>query len=272
MRHTRNFYLTFTSLTFLLFHVASFSQEKKINKNGHFYFSWGYNKEWYSASNIHIDQPSLNNNYTFQKTLAHDHIGWDKLFQRALTIPQYNYRLGYFFDQKQNWGFELNFDHTKYVVTEEQTVHITGTMNNVPVDMFAITTDAVLRYQLNNGANFFLFNLVRRLNIFTSSSEKIQVDFLGKAGVGPVIPHVQNTIFGNENTPHFQFGGWNTGLEATVKAIFFKHIYLEFCGKFDYARYSRLKIYEGFANHSFFTRELILNLGYTFSIGKKTDK
>lgn len=267
--NSKYFQTIFLILFLLAVHSVGFSQEKKFIKNGHFYFSWGYNTESYSKSDIHIVQPSLHNDYVFNNTLAHDHIGWNELFQHDLTIPQYNYRLGYFFNEKQTWGIELNFDHTKYVVTSGQTVHVTGIMNDSPIDMNVITGDSVLRYQLNNGANFFLLNLVRRINIFTSSSKKFQVDALLKGGIGPVIPHVQNTIFGKDNVPHFQFGGWNTGIEITIKATFFKFIYLEFCDKGDYARYSNLKVYEGTAAQSFFTHELILNLGITFPLGKK---
>jgi hypothetical protein len=52
---------------------------------------------------------------------------------------------------------------------------------------------------------------------------------------------------------------------------FFRHIYLEFAGKLDYARYSNLKIYKGEASHAFGTAEIILNLGYTFGKGTRSD-
>ena len=94
----------------------------KIVKNGVLYASWGYNTEWYTHSNIHIVQNSLQNNFTFENIEAHDHIGWDHLFHVQFTIPQYNYRIGYFFDKKQLWAFELNFDHTKYVVSFSMSV------------------------------------------------------------------------------------------------------------------------------------------------------
>ncbi len=248
----------------------SFSQDEKAQRSGRFYFSWGYNHEAYSTSNIHIVQPALGNDYVFNNTVAHDKIGWNQLFSHDLTIPQYNYRIGYFYNDK--WAIELNFDHTKYVVTEGQAIRVTGKMGDLPVDMQVVTGDSVLLYQLNNGANFFLFNIVRRLQLCASSSGKAVLDLLGKAGVGPVVPHVQNTIFGKDNVPHFQFGGWNTGLEAALKATFFHHAYLEFCGKLDYASYSGLRIYEGTAAHHFTTRELVLNLGYTFPMGKKVQK
>src|SRR6187402_1848034 len=89
----------------LLFFIPfiGFAQEKKAKK--HFikevYFSWGYNTEWYTKSNVHISQPSLGNDYTFKSIKGHDHRGWDEgLFQKALTIPQYNYRLGFVLNEE----------------------------------------------------------------------------------------------------------------------------------------------------------------------------
>src|SRR5215475_2304562 len=87
----------------------SFAQQEKKKK--HFikevYFSWGYNKEWYTHSNVHISQPSLGNDYTFKGIKGHDHPGWDEgLFSKALSIPQYNYRLGFVLNEEKGWAFE----------------------------------------------------------------------------------------------------------------------------------------------------------------------
>jgi hypothetical protein len=243
--------------------LASFSQKRFVS-TGNYYLSWGYNTEWYSTSNIHAALPDLNSDFTYQNIQGHDHIGWDKLFQRAITIPQYNYRIGYFFNEKQDLGIELNFDHTKYVVTQGQSVKVSGKMNGRSIDTTVVVAYNTLDYQLNNGANFFLFNIVKKLNIYETPKGGINICGLGKFGVGPLIPHVQNRIFGNDNIPHFQFGGWNTGIEAGLKVTIAKHIYLEFCNKLDYARYSQLDVYKGKVNQSFFCYELILNLGYTF--------
>ncbi len=243
--------------------------QKKIVKNGAFYLSWGYNTEWYGNSNIHVVQNNLNSDYTFKNIQAHDHIGWDKLFQRELTIPQYNYRIGYFFNEKQDLALEINFDHTKYIVTQGQTTNVSGKMNGKAIDTTVVVSYNVLDYQLNNGANFFLINIVKKLNIYKTSGDFINICGLGKFGVGPLVPHVQNRIFGKDNVPHFQIGGWNTGIEAGIKATFAKHIYLEFCNKLDYARYYGLEVFGGKVNQSFFCYELILSLGYTFNTGKK---
>jgi len=242
----------------------------KIVGNGSLYFSWGYNTEWYTRSTVHVKQPGLQNDYELQSVKAHDHRGWDEgLFQKQLTIPQYNYRLGYFFNKKQDLAFEINFDHTKYIITDGQSVRVKGTMADRPVDeTIVFDNNKGFSYFLNNGANFLLFNLVKRFELYNAPTRLLRVDLLAKAGIGPVIPHVENTLFGQANDPGFQLGGWNTGVETALRFSFLKYGYLEFAQKADYARYSGLAVYQGKAHQSFGTYELILNLGFMLPTGK----
>jgi hypothetical protein len=246
------------------------AQKNRRTRKGELYFSWGYNTEWYTRSNLHIVQPELGNKYTFRNIRGHDHEGWDEgLFSKALTIPQYNYRLGYFFNKKKNLAIEINFDHTKFIFAD-QNARLTGTIHGKHVDTTVAFNEANgFFYYLNNGANFLLFNIVKRWPVYTIPSEKIKIDFLGKAGIGPVIPHVENSFFDQKNKPDFQFGGWNVGVEGAARVTFFNTVYLEFAAKGDYARYSHLHIYKGRARQAFGTFELIGNLGLTFPVGKK---
>ena len=261
-----------TAIAFLVNLVPFFvaAQSKHSNRKGEFYFSWGYNKEWYTRSNVHVVQPELGNNYTFRNIRAHDNPGWDKgIFDRAMTIPQYNYRIGYFFNKEKGLAIEINFDHTKYII-DHQDAHYKGMKGGKAVDSsIAFTQENGFYYFLNNGANFLLFNIVKRWGLYQSSNSNFKLDALGKAGVGPVIPHVENSFFGNKNKPHFQIGGWNVGVETAIKATFFNTVFLEVSQKVDYARYSNLKIYKGTAKHAFGTYELIANLGFTIPAGKK---
>lgn len=263
----------FIGLTFIFTVTLSCfatAQAKKPRHKGEFYFSWGYNTEWYTRSNVHISQPSLGNNYTFTSIRGVDHRGWDEgLFSEPLSIPQYNYRLGYIFNEEKDLGFEINFDHTKFIFSD-QNAHIKGTLNGRAVDStIAFSQQNGFYYFLNNGANFLLFNIVKRWHFYRAPTGKLKVDLLGKAGIGPVIPHVQNSLFGHPNDQGFQFGGWNTGVEGSLRATFFKFVYLEFCNKLDYARYSNLGIYQGTARQAFGTYEWILNLGITLPTGNR---
>jgi hypothetical protein len=255
---------------------ADVSTSKKKERKGEFYFSWGYNTEWFTHSNLKINQPSLGNDFTFVDISGHDHKGWDdKLFTKPISIPQYNYRIGYIFNKEKGLGVEINFDHTKFIFGDNQMVHIKGQFAGKPVDgqvLFASSSPGSVDssyYYLNNGANFLLFNIVKRWPIWINKKQTIRIDGLGKFGIGPVIPHVQNKFFDQpQNDPHFQFGGWNVGVEGDLKATFFHYIFLEYGNKLDYARYSGLKIYQGTAKQAFGTYEMILNLGVSFPIGK----
>lgn len=242
------------------------AQETTAFKKGNFYFSWGYNKEWYTNSTIKVNQPSLGNHFAFVNVMASDKPGWDKgIFNQAISIPQYNYRVGYFF--KDDWAFEINFDHTKFQVNENQLIHVKGTMNHKPVDTFMVNGPNVLKYQLNNGANFFLFNLVHRKKI-GRVAKNIDASVLMKGGVGFMVPHVQNTIFGKDNDAGFQFGGLDLGVEGTVRLTFFNHVYLEYCNKLVFTDYWGLSAYEGKAKQVFGTYEMILNLGGTLNLSR----
>lgn len=237
-----------------------------VGRKGEFYLSWGYNEEWYTQSNIHVSQPSLGNHYTFKKTLAVDKPGWNgHFFKKDLTIPQYNYRIGYFF--KDNWAVELNFDHAKYVVAKKQLLHVKGVINNHPMDEYVENSPAVLEYQLNNGANFFLFNLVHRIQIPHLDFKNFNAALLLKGGLGFMVPHVENTIYGEKNRKGFQFGGLDMGVEGALRLTFFRHLYLEYTNKLVYANYWGLKIYKGKARQAFGTYEMIANLGASFPLG-----
>jgi hypothetical protein len=262
--------ILFTVGIMLLFSISSMAQKKIKERKKEFYFSWGYNKEWYTNSTVKINQPNLGNNYSFVQIKGHDHPGWDEgIFSKPLTVPQYNYRVGLFINKKRGIAIELNFDHTKFIFADQQ-AKIKGILNGRYVDSnISFNRDSGFYYYLNNGANFFLFNIVKRWQWYTSKSQHIKIDVLGKAGIGPVVPHVENSFFKKVNADGFQLGGWNVGIEAALRATFYKYIFIEYCNKLDYARYSNLKVFEGRAKHAFGTYEMIVNIGCTFPVGNK---
>ncbi|MBI3883452.1 MAG: hypothetical protein HY305_04345 [Sphingobacteriales bacterium] len=265
------------ALTCIMLVATISTQAQKKERKREFYFSWGYNTESYTNSNVRITQHSLGNNFTFVNVNGRDHKGWNEgIFNQAISIPQYNYRLGLILNRKRGIGVEINFDHTKFIFAD-QTARLKGTLNGRQVDTLVNFNKANgYYYYLNNGANFLLFNIVKRWHLYANQKKTIQIDGLGKFGIGPVIPHVENGFLLNDSTnpqkpnePHFQIGGWNIGAEGAIRATFFKNVYLEYSNKVDYARYSNLKIYEGTARHAFGTYEMILSLGITLPTGKR---
>src|ERR1022692_4052451 len=169
-------------LVLSLLPMVGYSQEvqKKSDRSKHFYFSWGYNGDRYTRTDIHIVQPSFDNDYTFSNIKAQDHKGWDEqFFEKPITVPQYNYRLGWWFNEKRNIGFEINFDHTKFILTDGQFAHLTGTLGGRIVDTTINFSTPQFSYFLNNGANFFCFNIVKRIKIIENKKGTFRLDLLG---------------------------------------------------------------------------------------------
>jgi hypothetical protein len=253
------------------FSIHLFAQREIVsnsNFNKEVYFSWGYNKEWYAKSDIHVKQAELGNDYYFINTIAHDKPGWTSgILNKALTIPQYNYRLGWRYNNSS--AIELNFDHTKYQVSEFQKLHVKGIINNKEIDTLMDNAGKkVLDYQLNNGANFFLFNWVKFFPLKTFG-KYLDIIFVSKQGLGFVYPHVENTIFGVSNIPRFQFGGFDIGYEAGVNIRIFKYFFIEYTNKVDYAWYRKLKVSKGFIDQKLATFEVILLGGFNIPLVKK---
>jgi len=228
-----------------------------------FFVSWGYNGDSYTKSDLHITQPPLGNDFTLVDVRARDRKQWTNIFGNSLTVPQYNFRFGVFFNER--WGLELAHDHIKWIVREDQEVRMIGTLNGATVDAPVTLNREFLRYQLNNGANPLCVNLIRRVRLRGEPRRTGYVAFLAKAGGGFANPHTENVLFGQPNEKGFQFfQGWNVDAVAAVRMNILKRFYLEFEEKVLYVRYFGLKVDRGMARHSVKANEFSFNFGMAF--------
>ncbi len=241
------------------------------------YFSVGASRENWAPTNIHISQPSLGNNFTVYHVRADDDPSWDNTFG-----GQYNLRLGAFFDESRTWGVELNFDHTKYTSIIGQTAQVTGTIAGKPVNANYQLTQQFFSYDLHNGANHLMVNLVKRLPLIGELDEPFSVAAIGKVGVGVMLPHPENTIMGEYDDVGqkvlnnligvhqgwWQLDGFTTGIEVGLRANLTRHIYIEITDKVAYAQLGDVSVYQGTASHNLWMNEIILSLGITFGGGR----
>lgn len=244
---------------------------KKIK--GTFYGGWGYNKDWFSKSDLHFKNTSneynpatrLNDQYDFTvyDAKAKDRTGFKDILRTDLSIPQYVYRFGYYFNDKYNLGIELNFDHVKYVVIDYQTLHVKGTIREQAIDQDTlIDPNTFLHFEHTNGANFLMLNIMKRQRLVSFKNEHHQLFGIAKLGAGPVIPKTDVRLFGQDMDNCFHIAGYCAGLEVGFRYEAFKHVYLEYTGKGAFANYTNvLVIGSGKAHHYFWTFENILVLG-----------
>ena len=84
--------------------LTNFDVKNKVI-NG-LYLQWGYNTEWYTKSNIHFRDlvNGVNHDFTIYKAKAHDRNDLDAITKKPIeiSIPQYNYRIGFYLNAKKN--------------------------------------------------------------------------------------------------------------------------------------------------------------------------
>jgi hypothetical protein len=246
---------------------------------GEWYFSWGYSKEYWQPSDIHISQPALGNDFTIHDVRAEDYPQWNSgVFNKQLTDPEYSVRVGHFFDKYRTLALELNYDHTKYSSYIDQNARVSGKISGNYVDMIQLLSYDYFHYNLHNGANHVMINIVKRIPILGEVNQTFSLAGMLKAGAGIMLPHSENEIMGNTNnvgskefgnyvgfkSGWWQLNGWTAGIEAGFRFGVYSPIYLEFTGKEAYSRLYNVPVYEGTAEQTLWMSELILSLGYTF--------
>ena len=125
----------FCTLTIVFSTLGLVGQSDLGGKRGSVFFYWGYNRSIFSKSNLHFAGP--NYDFTLYDITASDRPtkpGLVYLYPPTATVPQYNFRLGYFINDRLSVSGGL--DHMKYVVHQNQEVRISG----------VITSDASTKY------------------------------------------------------------------------------------------------------------------------------
>jgi hypothetical protein len=243
-------------------------------QKGDFYFSWGYNKDWFSKSDIHFkntttergaDLHSKSYDFTLYDVEAKDRPGFKDILRTDITIPQYVYRIGYFFNDKHDLGIELNFDHVKYVMRDWQTLHLKGNIHGKYYDQDTLVSpDNFLAFEHSDGANFLLVNLVKRKKLLNSKNGKHHLSGIIKIGAGIGIPKTRVQLFGETLDNRFHIAGSVAGIEGGLRYDS-RYFFAEYTFKGSFANYSNVLVMgTGKAYHHFWTLENILTVGLQF--------
>ncbi len=204
------------------------------------YIQWGYNTEWYTKSNIRVIMPG-GTDFTLHNAKAHDRPDLDAIYKKPLdvSIPQYNYRLGFYLNKKHSRALEINFDHAKYIVTDGQRVRVSGTIDGKRVDGDSTLNPATfLHFEHTDGANWLHINYVQQQTLLMKKKKNTPLlTFIWKAGAGINIPRSDFTWKGDRLNNNFHVAGYNFGAEAGVRFYPLKKFFLEFTGKTGYVRY-----------------------------------
>ncbi|GAB3951919.1 membrane protein [Spirosoma harenae] len=239
-------------------------------RRGSLYFTWGYNREWYTRSTIHFRNTTTDNyDFTFFKAQAHDRPDLTDFYKLDnLTVPQYDMNLGYFFNDKHDLGIELSWDHLKYIVTDNQVIHVQGQIRGHQINKDTLVTPDFVHLQHTNGNNYLMLNLVKRKKLW--QTKYLQLSAIGKVGGGILFSYTISTILGDVQEGPFHYHGVVAGMSGGLKLDFFKYFFLQTDLQGAWADYTNTRLgtdQQGLATHHFYSLQYKYQFGFNFPFG-----
>lgn len=257
--------------------------DRALKDEGNWYASWGYSRQQYARSDIHVSQPELGNDFTIRQAAGSDYPTTpretlDSILNLDFTTPQENIRIGKFMNPEKTFAIEFSLDHTKYNTDFDQTVPVNGMINNQPVNGSLQLTPQNFTYALHNGLNHIMVNAVWLHHLRGPQQQAGDLQLISRAGAGILLPHADNRILGNENqvgpknqnvccfakNDWWQLNGWTAGVEVGLRYRVYKTMYLELTQKLAYGALRGVPVYQGSADQSLWMSEQVFSAGFLF--------
>lgn len=217
-----------------LFSQENPSKYSESNK-GKFFVYWGGNRESYSDSDIRFKGADYD--FTIYDVEAHDKPkGWhlDYINPKKMTIPQTNFKIGYFITDKYNISFGV--DHMKYVMTQNKRVKYSGYYPNQGIynenpSANELTLDEdFLTFEHTDGLNYINSEISRFEDVSKlfkiQNTDKFQVNLQGGIGGGILYPKTNAKLLGKERHDDFHVSGYGVSAKAGINLTFFKHFFI----------------------------------------------
>jgi hypothetical protein len=215
----------------ILFKPVIAQKTSSVTK-GDFFFSWGYSREWFTKSDIHFTGTDYD--FTLSDLKATDRqspFEWDPYFHlNKLTVPQYNVRIGYFLNDK--YSITLGWDHMKYVMVQDQTATINGTIaaidsnyngsyTNQPIQL----TPEFLTFEHTDGLNYANVELRRFDNVM--KKPKLAINLVTGVGFGVLYPRTNVELMNMGRADQWHLSGYGASMVAGINATFFRHYFMQ---------------------------------------------
>ena len=271
--------LLLLSLFFISIYCQAISPEDNPTNKGRLYFYWGWNRSWYSKSDIHFE----GDNYKFKLNAmrAHDRqtpFGIDPYFNPSqISIPQTEMRIGFFINDKVD--ISIGVDHMKYVLTYYQPTKIDGYINTGSIYDGVYTNDnfinsySFLKFEHTDGLNFINAEITRNDNLFEAFKLKfnpkiIKLNSLLGFGIGGVLPKSNVNLLNKGRHDEFNWAGYGFAGKVGLDLILFKYFFIRSEYKSGFIDMPNIRTSadpSDRASQHFFFRELTLNFGVTYN-------
>lgn len=216
---------------------AQVRKHKKKNSTaaGTLFFYWGYNRSYYTHSNIRFIGPDYD--FKLKDVVAYDRP--DKFRASVyfnpttITVPQYNARLGYYLRDK--WAISAGVDHYKYVMADHNEVLLDGfiadgidtTWSGNYDDEPVVTDRNKFHYENTNGVNFIRIELMRSFDLLEFGSQR-QIALTGNlgAGLGPILTYNDLNFAQSHTFATSSISGYGVGINGSLRLEFFRHFFV----------------------------------------------
>ena len=212
------------------------AEKYTAHNKGKFYIFWGGNRDSFSKSDIHFKGD--NYDFTLSDVVANDKPkGWhlDYINPARMTIPQTNFKMGYFITDHYN--IAIGLDHMKYVMEQNQVVTINGTISgNPPFDGTydnepITTTEDFLTFEHTDGLNYVHTEFCRVDDLSSlfkiRNTDKFQINITEGLGAGFLYPKTNAKLLGNERHDDFHISGYGVSAKVGLNLTFFKHFFIQ---------------------------------------------
>lgn len=209
------------------------NSSERISPKGDFYFYWGWNRETYTKSDIHFK--GTNFDFTVEKAKAHDRqskLGVDPYLRiDEITIPQYNFRMGYHFNDK--YDISIGADHMKYVMVQDQVALATGSIRNTSTTYngYYYKTPTTmsgdfLQFEHTDGLNYLNVEINRNENLYIYNKNFAFTGFYG-IGTGVLYPRSRCVILGNEVNDQWHLSGYGISAKTGINIKLLKRFFIQ---------------------------------------------
>jgi len=266
-------------ILFCLFSLVSQTNAVEIKENirqkGQRYGYWGWNRSQYSDSDIHFKGDD--HDFTLHSTSAKDRqnkVTTSSIFDRYLspvnlTIPQYNYRAGYYI--ADDWAISLGFDHMKYVVEADQIVSMSGTISTPGFEKTAASREDkkldedFMNFEHTDGLNMISIETEYFHSLWNHGQDYDFALFAG-AGFGAMVPKTNVRMLNYKRNDEFHLAGYATSVKAGFEFTFFHNWFFRALTKLGYTNLGDVLTTSegGKAAQSFYFEEYIGAIGYRF--------
>ena len=253
-------------------------QKYTATNKGKFYVYWGGNRGYYSGSDIRFKGTDYD--FTLENASAHDKPkGWhvDYINPARITIPQTNFRLGYFFSDHYN--VSIGVDHMKYVMTQNQEVGIKGHYPNqgsygeLLPNGNVLLTEEFVTFEHTDGLNYVNAEINRVDDIskyvYINDTDKIQLNTTVGVGTGLLYPKTNAQMFGRQRYDDFKVSGFGFSAKAGLNLTFYKHFFIQYEAKVGYIDITNARISQNSSDkamHHFTIFESIIAIGGIFRL------